>query len=329
MPKQWGLWVVGLVVVVGCEWVPFGQQRDEPPTATSPAQPVVRVTDPGVLAVVNGRPITTERFRQRVDALADDHPSGFMTQFGSARLIHRKPKTAEERRLLLDELIKEELVVQDAIALGLERDPTVKRRLEETKRLVLLDALTRRQTESIVVENQEVEDYYNRFQAAFKEPERIRVRQIVTRTLQEAEAIRATTFQGGDFAQLAREQSIGAGREQGGDVGWYLRQLDLQLLQSMGGQEAEAKTFFEQLEPVAFALQEVGQISQPVKGPEGYYLVKLEERQATKPKPLSEVWNQIHDGLLIQKRQQSLQDQLDRLWKKAQVELNEQRLESL
>jgi parvulin-like peptidyl-prolyl isomerase len=153
------------------------------------------------------------------------------------------------------------------------------------------------------------------------------VRQLVAATLSEAEALRSTSSGGGDFAALARQYSVGAGKEQGGDVGWFVRGLDLQLLQ-LTGRVGEEKAFFEQLEPVAFAL-EVGQISQPVKGPGGYYLVKVEERVNDSQRSLAEVRDQIHTGLLIQKRQQIVQDHLDRLWKKATVDINEQRLGQL
>lgn len=331
-----GLWVVVVFPLVGlamtgCERTPFdqwlGKKQAAAQPASAPPAPTVKVTDPGVLAVVNDAPITKELFQRRIDALPEDHPDGFMTMFGSARVIHRKPRTAEERRILLEELMKEELAVQDAIALGLERDPAVKRQLEELKRQILLQELVQRDTTQVTVTDQEVQDFYNRFQAGYKEPERIHVRQIVTQTLQQAEAVRATAIGGADFTQLARDHSVGAGKDQGGDVGWYLREFDRQLLVTLTGKNPTDHTFFPQLEPVAFAL-EIGQISQPVKGPDGYYLVKLEERVAATQKPVSEVWDQIREGLLIQKRQQSVQDHLDRLWKNAKVkDINDQRLE--
>ena len=73
---------------------------------------------------------------------------------------------------------------------------------------------------------------------------------------------------------------------------------------------------------------EQGQISQPVKGPDNlYYVVKIEERKEEQVRPLTEISEQLRTGLLIQKRQKSLQEHIDRLWQKGGVELNEPRLE--
>ena len=265
-------------------------------------------------------------YQRRLEALPDDHPSGFMTALGSVRIIHRKPKTPEEKRILLEELVKVELLVQDAVSLGLERDAEVRRQLEDARRLILISALTKRDTERATISDEEIKDHYNRFKEAYKDPERIRVRQIVTKAPDEAEAIRTQAVQGADFAQLARERSIGPGKETGGDVGWYVKALDRQLL-TLAGQSPPEHEFFPQLEAVAFSL-EPGQISQPVKGPDGhYYLVKLEERTPQRIKALSELWKPLHDGLLIQKQQQNLQEHLDRLWKKGEIQFNEQRLD--
>ena len=148
----------------------------------------------------------------------------------------------------------------------------------------------------------------------------------MTATLAEAEALRTQAVQGADVAQLAKERSVGAGKETGGDIGWHIKALDHQI-QTLSGQTPEEKTFFPQLEAVAFSLEQ-GQISQPVKGPDGnYYLVKLEERQPERIRPLTELWDQLHAGLLLQKRQEALQDHLDELWAKGNVQLNEARLE--
>lgn len=318
-----------LVALAGCERLPWATGKDAAPAEAQPAQkPSLQLNDPGVLAIAGRSAVIQEIYKRRVEALPDDHPSGFMTSFGSVRIVQRKPKTMEEKRILVEELAKEELLVQDAVSLGLERDPKVARQLDDSRRLVLISALTTRDTERAQISDDEIKEHYERFKQAYKEPERIRVRQIATSTLEEAEVIRTNAVQGGDFAQLARDRSIGPGKEQGGELGWHVKAVDHQLL-SLSGQTPVELTFFPQLEAVAFSL-EVGQVSQPVKGPDNhYYVVKLEERKAEQIKPLTELWDQLRDGLLMQKRQQLVQEHLDRLWREGAVKLNEQRLEAL
>lgn len=331
--------IVGLVLLSGCDQPPFdrllkGKKQGSSasqaqPSSTQAAAAKAQLDEPGVLAVVNGTPITLEQFKERVEALPEDDPRGYMTSLGSTNLIHRKPRTVEERRILVEELIKEELAFQDAVALGLERDREIKTRLDQMRRLILLEALAKRDLEGISVTDEEVKEFYQKNAAVFKVPERIHVRQIVVKALPEAESLRATATGGADFANLVSQHSIGAGKAQGGDVGWYVKEQDRQLAQWTGGDTSQSATFFPQLESVTFSL-EVGQVSQPVKGPDGnYYLIRLEERVPERQKQLTEVWDQIREALLNLKRQQAIQDHFARLWKKGSYQLNERRLEQL
>ena len=326
---------VGLAVLgVGCDRLPW-EQKPPKPAAKDSAQAAssatgVRLTDPGVLALVNKLPIREDFFRRRAEALPDDTTQGFATTYGQVRVVHRKPKTLEERKIFLEELVKEELMVQDAVAAGLERDPDVRQQLEDSRRLILITAAARQDVKRVSVTDQDVEDFYKRYKEAYKDPERIHVSQVVLKTLEEAEATRTYLVQGANFAQVAQERSVGPGKEASGDIGWYIKLLDYQLLTGINGQSpADVKPFFPQLEAVAFSL-EPNQISQPVKGPDGhYYLVRLEERKAERIRSLSELMDKLRTGLISQKQQESVQDHLARVWQKGDIKLNEQRLEHL
>lgn len=316
-----------LCAAAGCDrwpWEPASETVDASPAASK--APAARLQDPGVLAVVNDAAVTQERLRRRIQGLPDDHPSGFMTTFGPARIIQRKPRTGDERRILLEELVKEELMVQDAVSAGLERDPDVRQQLDDARRIILINGLTQRDVKGIEISDDEVKDHYSRFKEVYKTPARLHIRQIATKTLQEAEQVRTQAVQGGDFGQLVQQHSIGAGKDKGGDVGWYIKALDRQI-QTLAGQQPTEGELFPQLEAVAFSM-ESGQISQPVKGPDSlYYVVKVEERKDEQVRPLTEMSEQLRTGLLVQKRQKSLQEHIDRLWKKGKVELNEARVE--
>ncbi len=334
--SKWWLLVL-LLCSVGCDQAPWNQlmgkkdtKKGGTPPSTANATPSnTRLEDPGVLALVNGTPITIEQFKARVEVLPEDDPRGFMTSLGSTNLIHRKPRTPEERRVLVEELIKEELAFQDAVTLGVEREKEVKTRLDQARRLILLEALAKRDLEGIKISDDDVKEFYQKNAAIFTIPARVHVRQMVVKTLSEAESLRATATGGVDFATLAGQHSIGAGKDQGGDVGWYLKEQGRQIVQLTGGDTSQSHTFFPQLESVAFSL-EIGQVSQPVKGPDGnYYIVKLEQQEPERPKQLTEVWDQIREALLNLKRQQALQDHFARLWKQGSYQMNERRLEQL
>ena len=156
------------------------------------------------------------------------------------------------------------------------------------------------------------------------DPERISVRQIVSRTMADAEAARARAVAGEVFASLARELSVGAGKEQGGDISWHLRALDKQRLTMMGTNPTE-EVFFPQLEPVAFALEK-GQVSQPVKGPDAqFYVIQLDDRKAAKQQSELDVHDAIKDLLTVQ----NMQQKLEQLREKAKIERFAERLQAV
>ena len=316
---------LGLLGPMGCDKLPWVSHKESAVETTAAAGSAVKLNDPGVLALVNGVPVKEDLFQRRINALPEDSPAGFSTAFGTLRIVHRKPRTSEEKKILLEELIKEELMVQDAAALGLERDPKIKGELEDAHRAILMTAVSKREADKAAVDEKEIEDHYERFKEIYKEPERIRLAQIVTSTLEEAEALRTHAVQGEDFTQLAATRSKGAGKETGGDVGWYLKALDHQIL-TQTGQNPTEKLLLSQFESVAFTLEQ-NQISQPVKGPDGYYIFKLLDRKQQKVPTLNELHDRLREGLLVQKRQKQIQDHLDKLSQKGNVQLNEKRLE--
>jgi len=225
---------------------------------------------------------------------------------------------------VLDNLVDVELRAQDAKARGLDAKPDVKRRLAYVLRGFYAQEWDRWQRERAMPTEEDIRKFYEENKAGFTEPEQIRTRQIVTDTLSEAEAVRTKAVSGEDFAQLARNFSVGAGKEQGGEIGWQLRTFDRDRLRYMGV-ESQQSVFFPQLEPVAFAL-EISQISQPVKGPDTrYYVIKLEERKPAKQQTELEVHDSIRGLLLVQ----NIQKQMDELRKKAQIEKFSEKLKDV
>jgi len=321
MPRGARWLAVGLLGVgslAGCDRLPWGQAQarsaPQPPArpaaaATRPSPPQRPVDPTQVLAEVNGVVITVDEFRRRLEGLAEN----------------QRPQTAEETRARLEELIGIELVVQEAKARGLERDPEVAQLLRDSEQFVLYQAALQRALSQVTVTDREVEDHYKQYQAGFKEPERIRLKQIVVKTEPDAKAVLMALLQGGSFDQLARERSVGAGAAQGGDLGYVIRAND-KAIADPSGQAAQATAVFPQLEQVAFAL-EVGGVSGIVKGPEGYYLVKLVERKEGRQRPLNEVWNDLRDWLLELKQREHLIDTVTTLRNQADVTIHEERLE--
>lgn len=326
------LFLIGLIGIVllmgamGCERWPWEAQEPSslkepasggtagaPPSTALPVPPHERAAD------VNGSPISTDDLQLAVQELK---------RFTEAYQQEWKPlPTTNDPQALdlhdvLDNLIDSELKAQDAKAgHHLDVKTEVRRRLAYLERSFYAQEWDRLKREQAVPTDEEIRKFYEDYKQVYVEPERIRVRQIVTNTLAEAEAARARAVKGEVFAQVARELSVGAGKENGGDIGWHLRALDRDRL-ALTGQTPTEGTFFPQLEPLAFAL-ETGQISQPVKGPDGrYYIVQLEERKAQRQQTELEVRDAIKEGMTLQ----TMQEQLAKLREKAKIESFQERL---
>lgn len=314
-----GLLLMGLLSG-GCNrwpWEPAsdsGQPQASPTTAQSPASSSGSATpfvpDQDLVAKVNGTLLSTTDVELATLELK---------RLVQAYQQQWEPLSTEEIPDKLDlqdvvnSLVDSELKAQDIRSRGLSTE--AKRRLAYVQRSFHSQEWDRWQRERAVPTEEQIHQFYEQNKLGFVEPERIRVRQIVTETLSEAEAVRAKTVQGSDFAQVARDFSVGAGRDQGGDVGWYVREVHMRLLTATGRLKGE-KTFFGQLEPMAFAL-EVGQVSMPVKGLDGkYYVVKLEEHIPQKQRTELEVRDDIKELLTLQ----HVQQQLEQMRQKAKVD---------
>jgi peptidyl-prolyl cis-trans isomerase C len=99
----------------------------------------------------------------------------------------------------------------------------------------------------------------------------VRASHILVQTEDEAKAIAAELKKGADFAKLAKEKSKDPGAANGGDLGFF---NETQMVPEFSA--------------VAFAL-EPGKISDPVKSPFGWHIIKVEEKRDRKLPPFEEV----------------------------------------
>jgi len=79
---------------------------------------------------------------------------------------------------------------------------------------------------------------------------------------------------------------------------------------------------FKEMANVASTL-DAGQISSVFKGPEGYYIIKIESKRGGKQKTLNEMWDDIKRGLTFLKQQQQIEDLIGKLSRQAKIEVYE------
>ena len=141
--------------------------------------------------------------------------------------------------------------------------------------------------DTLALTDDEVRQYYDANLSQYQTPGQVRASHILLRIEGDDEAVAAraadlaTEARGGaDFAALAREHSQDEGNaDNGGDLGLFGR-----------------GRMVPEFENAAFALAE-GEISDPVRSPFGYHVIKVTEKQEEVTQPFAEVRGAIENTL--------------------------------
>ncbi|MEM9739833.1 MAG: peptidylprolyl isomerase [Pseudomonadota bacterium] len=220
----------------------------------------VRVgVDGAVAAVVNGDPIylaDIELEATAQGAIATGEPIG---------IGHPAFQT------ILDQLIDQRLMAQEAVGKSLDLEANAERRLEAARERVLGNLLVEHLVARNVTEERIREMYAE--QAALQQIEdQVRVALILVDTEDEAVRVRERVTTGEEFAVVAFEVSTDtATRIEGGELGYVQPNL-------MG-------------EPFASTIADtaVGDVSEPFETDKGWNLIKVEDRRTPAPRSLEEM----------------------------------------
>lgn len=205
---------------------------------------------PNVIARVGDVEIDAKGYGRALDALARDR---------------RSPPDAAERRRVLERLIDEELLVQRALDLGMAR-------VDRTLRAGLVDALIA----SVTAEARdaepsrvELERFYAEQPDVFRQPGRVRVREVFVRVADDEDAARrrAATAR----ARVASGEPIGAVAAALGD-GAIAAVPDVLL------PLAKLRDYVGPTALRAVLALDAGEVSAPVRSGGGYHVLELVER---------------------------------------------------
>lgn len=157
----------------------------------------------------------------------------------------------------------------------------------------------------------EITDYYKKYRASFKLPDRIRCRHIVTNKKDKAEKIRSLLEKGENFASVAQKYSESPDRENGGDLGFISR-----------GQYPEI------FESACFTLA-TGQTSDVLKSEYGFHIFRVTDKQPSRQQPLKEVSAEIERRIKEEKAGPALKDWLDQLYRNKKITIDEKALKKV
>ncbi|WP_373974491.1 peptidylprolyl isomerase [Chitinibacter sp. SCUT-21] len=235
----------------------------------------------GTVATVNGVAIP----QAKSDAFVND-------------LAQRGQKDSPELRAKIkDELIKNEVVYQEAIKKGMDKSPEAMAQLDMLKQRIVIGAYINQYVKANPITDAELRKEYDKIKVNFGGKE-YKARHILVATEAEAKAIIEDLKKGKKFDDLAKAKSMDKGSgSNGGDLGW-----------------SNPKNFVPEF---GGALEKMpkGKISDPVKTQFGFHVIKLDDVRDAKGPSYDEVKPQLEQQI----QGQRIQKLVDDLMKNAKI----------
>ena len=206
------------------------------------------------------------------------------------------PGNAFERELV-ESYVEQRLLARAALDDGLQRSPTVARKVNAARDRVLAAAYMDAQLRDTVTP-EAVERLYRSQSDVTRLGDEVRARHILVATGEEAEEVVALLKGGADFSALAKERSLDrATAPLGGEVGWFTRGMMTPVFSN-----------------AAFSATP-GELAAPFQTEFGWHILEVVDRRATSAVPFSRVRAPIENFLRMRTIESSLRD----LEKKSQV----------
>jgi peptidyl-prolyl cis-trans isomerase C len=207
--------------------------------------------------------------------------------------------TPELRKAIRDALINNELVSQEAVKRGLDKQPNVAAQLDLDRQRILANAYFSDYFTKNPITDEALKKEYERMKSQTP-PKEYKVRHILVDKEDDAKNIIAQIKKGGSFEKLAAEHSKDPGSKgRGGDLDW-------------GPAERYVKPFADALR----SLKKGGMTDAPVQTDFGFHVIRLEDERATKIPNFEDVKAQVQQSA----QNQALQKHVQELRAKAKIE---------
>jgi peptidyl-prolyl cis-trans isomerase C len=293
---------LGLFIFSGCDLLNPSKKAVKSPKAdvTKTAVPSALSVDKaeakkplpsGVIARVGDWTLTETEFTEKIKAVKE-----MVKDFNE--------KEPGAKAMLLNEIVRQQLLIQQAQKDGLQNTDEIRMAVKEFESTLLVQEIVMRYTKDVVMTEADAKKYYETNGEEFQKPVEKQLREIVVATETEAKDILVQVLQGGDFAQIAKEKSKGAAKDNGGDLGF------------------KTEASFPAM-AVAVSTLNKGGVSSVFQGPDGFYIVKVEDIRGGDKVPYEEVKEDLLKFLKLRQQQQILVDKVKEIEEKIKVQVNE------
>jgi peptidyl-prolyl cis-trans isomerase C len=271
-----------------------------------------------VVAEVGDEKITAEEVRQRLNE--------------TSPFLRARYNTLERKKEFLDNMIRNELLAQEAIRQGYDKSPAVR---EQMKR-AMIQELIRHQLDAKLsggdISDDELKKFYEAHLDDFVKPERARVFHILLPAKDAKERAEARK------KALALLKDIDA-REKKGEVNAFqsvaMKESKDALSAPMGGdlrflsRDELTKSYNAELANAAFGLKNPGDKSGPIDSPAGVELVKLQVKTVAVNRSFDESKEPIRQRMARERRSRDYDEWVKKLRESTRVAIHEQELEKV
>lgn len=175
--------------------------------------------------------------------------------------------TPKQKQQVIDYFVQGEIFYREALSRKLNKDPEFQRRIEATKKGILIQQLYQNLMRELPqVSEIEAKAFYEAHKDEYNTE--IKIARIMFDNEQTADLVYQQLLSGGDFAKLAKQYSVDSATGKNGGVYGWISRGDLYAMP--------------EVEDAAFGIKNVGEISNIVITPYGLEIIKLLDRRKFK-----------------------------------------------
>jgi len=227
---------------------------------------IAQAKDDAGAVTVNGKAIP----KSRIDTLV------------AGQMAQGQPDSPELRNAVREELIRREILVQEAQKKGIDKKPDVQTQIDMARQQVVIGAYLQDYVRANPISDAQIQREYDAVKARVGDKE-YKARHILVEKEDEAKGIIARLNKGEKFDDLAKQSLDPGSKDRGGDLGWSTP-------------AAYVKSFADAL----VALPKGSYTKEPVKSEFGYHVIMLEDTRDLKLPSMEEAKPQISQRLAQQ-----------------------------
>jgi len=208
------------------------------------------------------------------------------------------PESPELKDAIKEELVRREILAQEAKKKGLDKNPNIQGQIELAKQAVLIRAYLTEYVKANPISEAQLKAEYELIKTNLGTTE-YKSRHVLVEKEDEAKAIIAKLDKGEKFSELAKQSKDPGSKDKGGELGW-------------SSPAAYVKPFGD-----ALAKLKKGEYTKtPVKSDFGYHVIQLEDSRPATPPPFEQVKPQLQQRA----SQQQVENLVKELRTKAKVD---------